>query len=166
MFADSSHSGYLDSRGVYTTGEFGFLGIRIQCFRFKFRIQKFPGSCFVCKRQNESGNICFSVNVVGMSLCADCVCARVCVRACVCACVYVSLQYCLEVLRHIHASSLHVAHVCSGRKSSQRMFRATIVLSSYLRLLHVAHKLDSYNTEELDSTNNGRKIEIMKGKKK
>ena len=27
MFPDSSHSGYSDSHGVYTTGEFGFLGI-------------------------------------------------------------------------------------------------------------------------------------------
>ena len=65
MFPDSSHSGYSDSQGVYTTGEFGFVGIQIQCLHFKFRIQTFPyswrnrkvliqDSCFVCKRQNES----------------------------------------------------------------------------------------------------------------
>ena len=40
MFPDSSHSGYSDSQGIYTTGEFGFLGIQKQCFHFKFWIQK------------------------------------------------------------------------------------------------------------------------------
>ena len=55
MFPDSSHSGYLDSQGVYTTEDFGFVGIQIQCFHLKFRIQNFPDSRFVCKRQNESG---------------------------------------------------------------------------------------------------------------
>ena len=57
----------------------GFVGIQIQCFHFKFRIQKFldswrnrkvliPDSRFVCKRQTECGtktfrirNICSSV---------------------------------------------------------------------------------------------------------
>ena len=50
----------------------GFVGIRIQCFHFKFRIQKFPDSsrnrkvlipdsCFVCKRQNESGTKTFRI---------------------------------------------------------------------------------------------------------
>ena len=84
MFLDSSHSGYSDWQGVYTTGELGFVG-----FHFKFRIQKFPDSwrnrkvlipdsSFVYKRQNESGsktfrirhesgNICSSVNVVSIS---------------------------------------------------------------------------------------------------
>ena len=66
MFLNSSHSVYWDSQGVYTTGEFGFVGIRIQCFHFKFRTQKFPdswrnrkvfipNSCFVCKRQMNPG---------------------------------------------------------------------------------------------------------------
>ena len=36
MFSDPSHSWYLGSHGVYTTGEFRFVGIRIQCFNFKF----------------------------------------------------------------------------------------------------------------------------------
>ena len=90
MFPDSSHSGYSDSQGVYTTGEFGFLGTLylVQCFHFKFPIQKspdswrnqevlIPDSCFLSKRQNvsrtktfyrirhESENIiCSSINVV------------------------------------------------------------------------------------------------------
>ena len=49
MFQDSSRLGYSDSQGVYTTGEFGFVGILIQRFQFKIPIQKFPDSYFVCK---------------------------------------------------------------------------------------------------------------------
>ena len=30
MFPGSSHSGYSDSQGIYTTGKFGFEGIRVQ----------------------------------------------------------------------------------------------------------------------------------------
>ena len=81
MFPDSSHSGYSDSQGVYTTGEFGFVGIRIQCFHFKFRIQKFPDSwrnrkvlipdsCFVCKRQNESGTKTFRIRHESWNICS------------------------------------------------------------------------------------------------
>ena len=40
---DLSRSGYWDSQGVCSTGEFGFVGIRIQCFLLKFWIQKVSG---------------------------------------------------------------------------------------------------------------------------
>ena len=66
-FRNSSHS----SQGVYITTEFGFVGIRIRCFHFKFRIQKITDSCFVHKRQNESGNICSGVSVVLKALTHD-----------------------------------------------------------------------------------------------
>ena len=72
-------------QGIWVRKAF-IVGIQIQCFHFKFRIENFadswrnrkvliPNSCFVCKQQNESrtkcsrirderGNICSSVNVV------------------------------------------------------------------------------------------------------
>ena len=82
MFPGSSHSGYSDSQGIYTTGKFGFEGIRVQWFHFKFRIRDETGKFWfrihvLCKRQNESGtktfriryeseNFCSGVNVVSV----------------------------------------------------------------------------------------------------
>ena len=72
MFPDSSHSGYSDSQGVYTTGEFGFLRIRIECFITK--PESFDSGFMVCvqtanrirdRNVPDSSGICSdSVNVV------------------------------------------------------------------------------------------------------
>ena len=62
-------------QGVYTTGEFGFPGVQIQCFHFKPALQKFPDSWrngkvlipdswFVCKRENESGTKTFRIHLL------------------------------------------------------------------------------------------------------